>query len=215
MRHILIILLTLISINAHSTLPESEASPIDKIDLLPIKIDIEGINRFNNQGKKEGLWVEEGYTKESIRVCYYSNGIISGLCHDYYPYKNKMYLSYVAFLDNMSREKMLINYSEDGLPRYYMNDIGPLSDFRHIAPFEYNKNACQYYITDYYENGQIESEGWQLSWYDTLEKEFYEVGLWKFYDKDGKMELRYYNTCNACYGSSPYTVVEPIKIKLE
>lgn len=139
------------------------------------------INQLNDEGKKEGLWIEYN----GLITAYYKNGVKDGV----FIYYNRKYGRVHAFGE----------YKQD-FPSgtwYYFNDEGILlftetniekntkytrmrDDGVEITPLFTS------YLVEYYPNGYKKAEG-RVLYDEDVEIVNYKTGTWKYYDKQGKL----------------------------
>jgi len=182
----------------HCTIKQSESEPLAKtyfnyddtvkqISNKPQKEINSDYNKTDSNGKKQGLWIDEQYSPYR-RELYYKNGILSGVCKEFYANGN------LAVFGEYT------NGVESGKWYYFHYDYGHLwmtyENFaKNYDTITYNSGGKKYvpdykcYFKWYYSNGNIKEEGWLL-WYEGegLGSDFsVEYGTWKYYNEQGKL----------------------------
>lgn len=155
----------------------------EKSTNIPQKEIISNYNKTDNNGKKQGLWIEEeGITRIEQ---YYKNGVRSGT-----------YKQYLA-------EKLVIlgeytNGKETGIWYYYNNGILMMTFERYATNYDTitSEGIKGCYVPDYkcyykgyHPNGIVAEEGWLL-WDEGSCPESdlsMEYGTWKYYDEKGSL----------------------------
>ncbi len=139
------------------------------------------VNQLNRNFKKDGLWIEN---KGLIEV-YYKNGIENGNFKSYY--RNGKLSAFGEYTNGV----------EAGI-WYYFDEAGHL--IMQVSQINKNKNLFRIrgdgvkitpewisYVKFYYPSGLVEKEGFVM--YDgDIEIDYYETGIWKYYDKQGKFK---------------------------
>ena len=158
-------------------------------------------NRYNAEGKKEGLWIEsDAEDQASIdnpleakaswkRFAIYKDGKLNGLS---FSLTNGDLLCFAVYQDDQPIGTDV--FCDQGKIRFISFDCGKNTDYS-IIGYDGKRYWPAYkgYCVSYFPNGNIESEGIHLWDNDeTIEIDASEYGEWKFYDKDGKVTTKVY-----------------------
>jgi antitoxin component YwqK of YwqJK toxin-antitoxin module len=150
------------------------------------KLYSDRINQLNENGQKEGYWIENRYVGWK-REIYYKNGIPHG---NYKGYDGYGRLIWFGNYSNGMEAGTWYSFGD------YGELMGVMKDFvkknttlvRRDGGIETTFDS-QCYSISYYPNGTIESEGLVLyyedegPWMDTA----YDFGLWKYYNEFGEL----------------------------
>lgn len=140
------------------------------------------VNQFNNNGNKEGYWVEkhEGNTFE----LYYRNGLKSGI---FKSYSKTGTLSSFGEYTNGEITEIWYYFGDEGHLLMMQKDFSTNKDTVILDNGKKYLYPHKCYAIFYYPSGIIEAEG-GLLWNDDPEMDdAYEYGKWKYYDETGKL----------------------------
>ncbi|MDR0972417.1 MAG: hypothetical protein LBM61_00340 [Prevotellaceae bacterium] len=143
----------------------------------------EKMNQLNDQGQKEGYWVE--YSGDWRFEHYYKNGVIDGISKYYTPAGK---LVGIGEYDNGIETGTWYHFGDYGHLSFIQKDFSKntysLHHVSRLLPYK-----C--YTITYHPNGNKKSEG-ILLWDESSEAELtFEYGLWKYYDEAGLLiEIR-------------------------
>lgn len=138
-------------------------------------------NLFDSLGRKNGFWIDGTITKPTWQG-YYMHGKMDGLYKQYYTNGALMMIGYYKE-DTLTGKSM--GFDDQGR-LIFTEDSIQLSDITFRSDSNtYFKPHYKSYCTDYYENGRKSREGWLA--YDQIFLDFFEIGLWKFYDREGNL----------------------------
>jgi len=155
--------------------PKENASSLNNIK------DTLKCNQLNSKGKKYGLWIEE----KGLFKIYYKDGKYNGI---YREYSGKGKLGCIGEFKNDVRIGEWYFFDDDDFLIYKLQGFAKNTNI-YVSQDKGKKvlipNKC--YCTNYYKNGNIESEGYML-FYDAVEDETTDVGVWKYYDENGKLK---------------------------
>jgi len=168
---------------SHATEISSDSITVKQTTDSPQNKVSSDYNKTDNNGKKQGLWVEE--IGETRIERYYKDGIRSGIYRQF-------------FAGNLSILGEYTNDKESGIWYYY--DLGRLTmTFENYAQNydtitrEWDKKRYvpdyKCYYKAYYPNGNIKEEGWVL-WNEGESPESdlsIEYGTWKYYNEKGEL----------------------------
>ncbi|MDD2313018.1 MAG: hypothetical protein PHT14_10795 [Petrimonas sp.] len=144
---------------------------------------ISNYNKIDNNGKKQGLWIEENGNTRIER--YYKGGVRSGVYKQFLAGK-------LVILGEYTNDK------ESGIWYYYDKEHLTMTFENYATNYDTitSEGGKGRYIPDYkcyykayYPNGTIKEEGWLLwSEGDSPESDLsVEYGTWKYYNEDGKL----------------------------
>jgi antitoxin component YwqK of YwqJK toxin-antitoxin module len=139
------------------------------------------LNQKDNQGRKQGLWIEN----DGLSEVYYWNGLKSGIYKVYFAktgklealgdYEQDKPVGSWYYFDETSRLFMIERKLGEGKEIKLKNDEG-----------SYIILANKSFIKVYNKNGILIRKG--LAIYDEdVQLEFFMYGLWKYYDETGKL----------------------------
>ncbi len=138
-------------------------------------------NKLNDKRRKEGLWIEK--SQYGTIEAYYSDGKLNGFYREYLK-ENNMMLSHLGqykqgkmvgdwyFFDNKSVLFMICKNLID-------NKITIQLGSKIVVP------KSSGYISLFYDSGKLKEVGKAI--FDDVEIDFYKIGLWKYYDRNGIM----------------------------
>ena len=139
------------------------------------------VNQLNHNLKKDGLWIEN----KGLIEAYYENGIKNGTFKSYY--RNGKLSGFGEYTNGVETGTW-----------YYFDEAGHL--IMQVNQINKNKNLFRIrgdgvkitpelisYVKLYYPSGLVEKEGFVI--YDgDIEIDYYETGIWKYYDKQGVLK---------------------------
>jgi len=142
----------------------------------------ETVNQLDKQGKKQGLWIEQGGIKE----IYYRDGLKEGVFKSYFRKDGKL--------------EALGSYKHGMLAGdwYYFDELGCLLMIEQAitlnATVKVDRGdgtlvtpSYSSYYKGYYKNGMLKEEGRAL-YSESIELgDYVKQGPWKYYDEGGKL----------------------------
>lgn len=141
--------------------------------------------QLDSLGNRIAVWSEN-------LVSSYKDGIIDGFAMSFsdIDYNNKTYISSLGFYKNGVPKGSDLYFHPNGVVSILRINIEPNKDFIG-AQKSYTKESIfpfQAYRYDFYDNGQLRCEGWEIIGEDTqIDSE--KVGVWKYYDQNGNYEI--------------------------
>lgn len=141
------------------------------------------INQVDSNGKKQGYWIEDNGYKE----CYYKNNLLHGFCKTYSKINHT--LDALGEFDNGNYSGIWYFFDEKkGFIIGKFFDIEKNTDIIIVLDDGHTKEKPIYkaYNINYYPSGIIKEEG-QILYDDSFEIDYYEYGLWKYYDEKGNL----------------------------
>lgn len=143
------------------------------------------INQLDSLGNKSGFWVENDYLK------YYTNNNLNGpiLSFEERTDNSSMIISVLLSLINNKESGSQMFFHPNGVVALLLVNVSPNVDFIG-AQKHYLKDAVfpyQTYCYEFYTNGKLKAKGWAILGED-LEIDNERVGVWQYYELDGKEE---------------------------
>ena len=147
------------------------------------------INQISRSGQKVGFWRQETDYHHKADEIYYEDGL---KCRVYRVYSEKNNeLQYFGVVSK-DKETKVYDFSEYGhllsCVKDFKKNTNPMIVDKIL--YAYPRNQC--YITYYYPNGIIESEGVYV-YFEDYSIDYYEYGEWKYYSDKGELvETKYF-----------------------
>lgn len=143
---------------------------------------IDKINQLNNNGEKDGYWIEN--RPFGTIELYYKNGLKSGV---FKSYSKKGILSALGEYTNGEISGTWYYFGDKGHLLMIQKDFSINTDTVILDNEKKKLYPHKCYTISYYPNGNIEDEG-ILLWNDDPEMDdVREYGEWKYYDEMGKL----------------------------
>ena len=157
------------------------------------------INRYNENGLKDGLWIDDSTVPDHIVYTPYINGNKDGL-----SFSVRLSTNTLDWIDySINGDPKVIIFFNTGVPDSTLGTPGTIlmmyfcsinttykvkkPDGSVILPY------YKAYYKDFHPNGLIKSEGFTV-WEKNADMltDYWDCGEWKYYDEEGKVTIRNY-----------------------
>ena len=145
--------------------------------LLSVTTCSKPTNQYNENGEKDGLWVEEDDNRR--KEIMYKNGVLDGVC----KYYLQNVLTEVEFYNEGNLDTLWI-YDKTGSIEMTNFEEG-VFEIPHVHHREIKSLNNRCYIRNFFPNGKVESEGFLLYEEDPELDTTCESGEWRYYNEEG------------------------------